>query len=71
MNQTFGYPETNNTRAASVASKTRRLPNGRYEAVAALFFEGRRLSQFHTTAENRHAAQKEALRLAHTGGRAR
>lgn len=65
----FQYPETVDYRAAYVAVKTRRLPNGRFEAVAALFFDGRRVSQFRAIESRRGYARSVACRLVNTGGR--
>jgi len=56
----FGYPETNKTRCASIVSKTRKLPDGTFEAVAAFFFGGIRKNQKTAIANTRHAAIKAA-----------
>ena len=65
----FSYPSTVDYRAGYVAAKSRKLPNGRYEAVAAFFFDGVRRSQYRAFAASRSAALRKASRLANTGGR--
>jgi hypothetical protein len=54
----FGYPETINYRAGYVASKSRKLADGRFEAVAAFFFNGIRRTQKSAIAETRKEAFK-------------
>ena len=54
------YPETVEYKAAYVASKSRRLADGRFEAVAAFFFGGVRRNQKTAIGKTRH----EAFRLA-------
>lgn len=65
----FCYGETVDYRAAFVAVKSRRLESGRFEAVAAFFFDGRRLCQFRVFAASRSAARSRASQLVNTGGR--
>jgi hypothetical protein len=59
----FTYPETNNSRALSGVIKSRKLPDGTYEACAAMFFEGKRLRQQYAIDKSRSVA----MRLAHKG----
>lgn len=67
MTATFGFPETNGMRALSAVSKARKLPDGRFEAVAALFFECRRINQRHVIASSRAKAERAAMRWIETG----
>jgi len=58
----FTYPETKEYRALHAASKTRKLPDGRFEAVAAFWFMGVRQNLKTAIAETRHKAERAAMR---------
>ena len=57
----FGYPETNRERGVSIASKTHRLPDGKFEAVAAIFAWGKRGLTVFAVASSRRRALREAV----------
>jgi hypothetical protein len=60
----FTYPEVSTYTAAHVASKTRKLPDGTFEAVAALWAPGgMRCNLKYAVAPTRHAAEKAALKM--------
>lgn len=56
----FGYPEVIDSQGVHLASKTRRPPDGRFEAVAAIFAWGRRGLTLYAVAETRRRSQREA-----------
>lgn len=63
----FGYPETIKYRAGCIVSKSRKLPDGQFEAVAAFFFEGKRMNQKFAVAASRHKAIRDAEHKSETG----
>ena len=59
----FSYPEVSAYQAAHVASKTRKLADGQFEAVAALWAPGgMRVNMKFAVADSRYAAEKAALK---------
>lgn len=58
----FGYPETVVAQNCYTASKTRKLADGRFEAVAAIFFMGKRGMTVYAVSSSRYLALKEANR---------
>ena len=61
MAKSFAYPDTIPVQNAQLASKTRKLPDGQFEAVAALFFMGRRGLTVYATGATRNQAAKLAI----------
>jgi hypothetical protein len=64
--QQWGFPETIRSQAAQLSSKTRRLPDGRFEAAAAIFFMGQRGMTVYAVASSRYRAEKEVTRATET-----
>jgi hypothetical protein len=62
MAKTFGFPETVSYQYAAMVSKTRKLSNGKFEAVASIFFMGRRGLTVYAVADSRYKASREADR---------
>jgi len=58
----FTYPETSACGALHAASKTRKLPDGRFEAVAAFWYMGQRQNMKTATAETRGKAERAAMK---------
>jgi hypothetical protein len=61
----FGFPETITYRAMNGAVKTRKLPNGSFQAVAAFWFEGKRQNQVYFEAPTRARASGAGYRWLH------
>jgi len=56
----LAFPETTDYRALHQAEKTRRLPDGRFACVAALYFQGQRGAYVTVIAETRARAIRTA-----------
>lgn len=65
----FSLPDQIDYQAASVISKTHRLPDGRFEAVAGIFFLGKRGLTVYAVAPTRYRALKEAEIATETRGK--
>ena len=64
----FTLPERKDYRPLHAASKTRKLPDGRFEAVAAFWFGGVRQNMKTAVASSRCRAEREAMNAIGCGG---
>lgn len=67
MSKDFNYPDTVDYQAAYIASKTRRLSQNKFEAVAAFYFMGKHGLTLFATGETRARAQGIVMRAIEAG----
>lgn len=58
----FTFPEQHDYRALHATSKTRKLPDGQFEAVAAFWFMGKRQNIQWRVGPSRHKAEGAAMK---------